>query len=276
LLKARQKFGKYRILKRIAEGGFACVYKALDTVEGVPVALKVPHSHLLDRATLELFRQEVRLTARLDHPSILPIKNAQFIEKQFVIVYPLGQSTLAERMRRRMTMEKTLGFAEQMLEAVSFAHRHRVIHCDLKPENFILFAGDRLRLADFGISKVAMRTLSASGSGTLGYLAPEQALGKPSFRSDVFSLGLILYRMLSGHLPDWPFLWPPRGVDKVKRKLHPDALGFLKRSMELFEDRRYTSATHMLAAFARLKRERRLLPSRSRTRASRARRGRAR
>ena len=85
MLKARQKLGKYRILKRLAEGGFAEVYKALDTVEGIPVALKVPY-HVPDRGSLDLFRKEARLAARLDyHPNILPIKNAQFIDDLFVI-----------------------------------------------------------------------------------------------------------------------------------------------------------------------------------------------
>ena len=260
MLKTRQRFGKYRILRRLAEGGFANVYKALDMVEGVQVAIKVPFPHLLDRSILELFRKEVRLTARLDHPNILPIKNAQFIEDLFVIIYPLGVSTLGERIKRRITVQKILLFTEQMLEAVAYAHKRRIIHCDIKPENFILFPGDRIRLADFGISRVALRTLvSASGSGTVGYLAPEQALGRPSFRSDVFSLGLIIYRMVSGHLPVWPFHWPPHGLARVRSKIRPEAVDWLRRSLQLFEEKRFASASSMLAAYQRLKARRRLM-----------------
>ena len=99
-------------------------------------------------------------------------------------------------------LDLAVKLADQMLEAVAWAHAHRIIHCDVKPDNFILFTDNRIRLADFGIAKVAMKTIRASGSGTVGYVAPEQAVGKPSFRSDVFSLGLILYRMLSGKLPE--------------------------------------------------------------------------
>jgi hypothetical protein len=146
-----------------------------------------------------------------------------------------------------------LELAEQMLEAVAFAHRHHVMHCDVKPENFILFAGNRLRLADFGIARVAMRTLSGSGSGTVGYLAPEQALGKPSFRSDVFSLGLILYRMFSGKLPQWPFNWPPPGFDRVRKGCHPDLIAIMRRAMELDNRKRFADAGQMLSAFRRIK-----------------------
>jgi len=252
-VRVRQRLGKYRIDRRLAEGGFATVYKAYDTIAGIPVALKLPHPGLVTKETLEAFRKEVRLTAGLDHPNILPVKDAGFIDGTFVIAYPLGNETLGDRLGRRMSARTMISFAEQMLEAVAFAHRQRILHGDIKPENFILFPGNHLRLADFGIAKVARRTLEASGSGTVGYLAPEQAMGKPSPRSDVFSLGLILYRMFSGYLPEWPFRWPPRGFDRVRKCLHPDLIAFLRRSLELDHRRRFADAVRMTAAFHRLK-----------------------
>jgi len=198
VLRAKQKLGKYRIERRLAEGGFANVFQAYDTIEGVRVALKVPHPELLTRGVLEDFRNEVRLMAQLDHPHVLPLKDASFIGPHFVVAFPLGERTLADRIQNRVSLPAALDYAGQMLSAVAYAHSRRVMHCDIKPENFLLFPGNRLRLSDFGIAKVARRTIQASGSGTVGYVAPEQAMGKPSFRSDVFSLGLILYRMLSG------------------------------------------------------------------------------
>ena len=253
-LRARQKFGKFRIVKRIAEGGFADVYRAYDTVEGIHVALKIPHPHLIAQRALDDFVKEARISARLDHPNIIHLKNAAFIDDQFVIVYPLGQGTLADRLNSRLSVKQTMDYAEQMLRAVAFAHRKRVIHCDIKPENFILFGGGRLKLSDFGISKLSSRfTLSASGSGTVGYVAPEQAMGKPSLRSDVFSLGLLIYRMLSGKLPSWPFDWPPPGYDRLKRKTHPAFVDFLRKSLEVDARRRYGSAAEMLTAFKRLR-----------------------
>jgi serine/threonine-protein kinase len=270
-LRARQCLGKYRIERRLAEGGFAEVYRAYDRIEGVRVALKVPHRAHVNPEMLEGFRKEVRLASGLDHPNILPIKSAQFIGRLFVVVYPLGESTLAERMERRIGLAQRLDFAHQMLQAVAHAHEHRIIHCDLKPENFLLFRGNRLRLTDFGISRLAARTVLASGSGTVGYVAPEQAMGRASFQSDVFSLGLILIELLGGELPEWPYEWPPPGIEKLRRDLHPDLIALLERATDVRQGRRFRDAVQMLAAFERLRARNRLL-SRARRRRRRSRR----
>lgn len=253
LLRARQMLGKYRIERLLAQGGFGEVYRAVDTIEGRRVALKIPYAHLVDQDLLDDFRREVRLTAQLDHPNILPIKNAAFVDSHFVIASPLGGGTLADRLKRRVSFKVALEFAEQMLEALAFAHRRRIVHCDVKPENFILFPGNRLRLTDFGIARVALHTLSASGSGTLGYIAPEQAMGKPSYRSDVFSLGLILYRMFSGQLPQWPFEKPYPGYQRLRTSLLPELLALIARAVVLEPRDRFENADAMWKAFLRLK-----------------------
>jgi len=252
-LKSRQRLGQYRIERKLAAGGFAVVYKARDTIEGIDVALKIPHAELVNKEMLECFRKEVRLTARLDHPNILPIKTAGQIAGHFVIVMPLGLENLGERIGRRMSRSTVMGFAEQLLEALACAHKQHIAHCDLKPENMVIFPGNRLRLTDFGIARIALRTLAASGSGTVGYIAPEQALGKPSLRSDVFAAGLVIYRMMSGELPEWPFGWPPPGVDRIRKNFHPDMVSFLRRALEVDEKKRYGSAVQMLDAFQKLK-----------------------
>lgn len=252
-LRVRQHLGKYRIERRLGTGGFAHVYEAYDTIEGIHVALKVPHGDLIKPSTLNDFRHEVRLTAPLEHPNILQIKTAGYVDDRFVVVYPLGRHTLEERLRRRLALRNALHYAEQILEAAAFAHEQRLIHCDIKPANCILFPGDRLRLADFGIAKVALKTLRASGAGTVGYMAPEQAMGMPSFRSDVFSIGLILYQMLSGELPEWPYTWPPPGLARLKRKVSAEMLAILRRSLEIDTRKRYANAGAMLAAFRKAK-----------------------
>lgn len=254
MLRARQKIGKYRILGRISSGPLADVYRAYDTIEGINVAIKIPHRTILVQRTLADFLREVRLTSRLDHPNILHIKNADYVDGQFVIVYPLGEGTLGDKMSNRLSFQSVLDYTQQMLEAVAFAHRKRVLHCDIKPENLILFAPHVLKLADFGIAKIATQTVSASGSGTVGYVAPEQALGKPSLRSDVFSLGLIIYQMATNRLPEWPFDWPPPGYEKLRRKAHPDFIAMVRRAMSVNARKRYANAAEMLAAFERVKR----------------------
>ena len=171
VIKARQRLGKYRILAKLGDGGFAAVFKAIDTLEGVPVALKIPHDHLVTEEVLADFRSEVRLAARLKHANILPLKNADFIDGRFVIAYPLGDRTLADRLQSRIALSTVIDYADQMLAAAAYAHEHRVIHCDIKPDNMILFPDGRLMLTDFGIAKIALRTIRASGSGTIGYCA---------------------------------------------------------------------------------------------------------
>lgn len=250
--RARQKLGKYRIIRRLAGGVYAHVYEAADTIEGIRVALKVPHATLVTPRMLEDFRREVRITAPLDHPNVLPIKNADFVGDHFVIASPLGLESLADRLQRRLALARAIDYAGQLLEALAHAHERHVIHCDVKPENLILFPDDRLRLTDFGIARVALRTLAASGSGTVGYVAPEQALGRPRFESDVFSAAIVVYQMVSGVRPEWPFRWPLPGHRRLRRSVPDEFVQFLRKCLDVDHRRRYPDARAMLAAFRRL------------------------
>lgn len=254
MLKARQKLGKYRIEKRLANGPLAAVYRAYDTIHGMRVALKIPHRRIMDEYFLADFRKEVRLSAKLDHPNILPIQNADFVGSYFVISMPLGDETLGDRLTRRIATPKALDFADQILAAVAHAHSKKIIHCDIKPENFILFGPDHLRLTDFGFAKLARGRMEASGSGTVGYVAPEQAMGRPMLQSDVFSVGLVLYRLFAGALPKWPYEWPPAGYRRLQQKLHPDMVALIRRAIEVPPTRRYRDAMQMYSAFQRLRR----------------------
>lgn len=251
----RQRFGKYRIRRRIADGGFARVYEATDTVEGVPVALKVPHRHLQTAELLSRVRREVRLVATLDHPNILPLKNAEEIEGHLVIVTPLGEETLATRLQRRLSTRQAIDYLGQLLDALAHAHARDIIHCDVKPENVILFEDGRLRLADFGIAKIDYQTRTmASGAGSIGFIAPEQALGKPCLASDVFSVSLVAYRMISGQLPTWPYEWPPPGIERLRRSVRPSLIEWIQRGMAVDKRKRFQDAERMRDAFERIRR----------------------
>ena len=253
LLKARQKLGKYRIERRLADGPMAAVYQAVDTIHGVRVALKIPHESAMSDYFLADFKREARLADRLEHRNILPIRDASFIDGRFVIAMPLGERSLADRMHRRVSTRTALELIDQALAAVAHAHAANVIHCDIKPDNFILFPNNQLKLTDFGFSKVAQHTLKASGSGTVGYIAPEQAVGRPRFQSDVFSLGLVIYELLSGYLPEWPYDWPPPRIERIRAKLKPSLVEWLHRAIQVRPEKRFKNAVTMYREFKRLR-----------------------
>jgi len=254
MLRARQKLGKYRIQRRIANGPVAAVYQAFDTIHGIQVALKVPHSVAMNDYFLADFKREARLAPKLEHANILPIRDASFIDGHFVISMPLGECSLGERMRKRLATATALDYIDQALAAVAHAHHCKIIHCDIKPDNFILFPDNQLRLGDFAFSKIAQRTLKhASGSGTVGYMAPEQAVGRPMFQSDVFSLGLLAYELFSGHLHDWPYDWPPEHIQRVRQRLKPSLLDWMGRATQVRPEKRYPDAVAMYREFKRLR-----------------------
>ncbi|MGB5209329.1 MAG: serine/threonine-protein kinase [Gammaproteobacteria bacterium] len=253
MLKARQKLGKYKIEQRLANGPLAAVYRAYDTVQGMRVALKIPHRRFMDEYFLQDFRKEARLSTKLEHPCILPIHNADFIGGYFVISMPLGEETLGDRLTRRISTAKALEFTAQIIAAVAHAHAQNIIHCDIKPENFILFDRDRLRLTDFGFAKLGRGRIDASGSGTVGYVAPEQAMGRPMFQSDVFSTGLVLFRMFAGRLPRWPYDWPPAGAARLRQKLSPSMIRLIRRAIEIDPEERFPDAGRLQTAFNRIR-----------------------
>ena len=253
MLRARQRLGKYRILGRIASGPLADVYRAMDTIQKMKVALKIPKSD--DDTGHEEFLHEVQVATKLKHPNILSVLNASYIDDQFVIAMELGDESLADRIERRISNSRALDLAGRAIASLAHAHANKIIHCDIKPENFILFPDNQLKLADFGFAKFNLRTLKASGSGTIDYIAPEQAMGRPKFQSDVFSLGLVVYRLLSGSLPEWPFEWPLKGHDKLTTRVRPEVVELLQNSIQLDPKRRYADAVQMQAAFARAQRQ---------------------
>ncbi len=253
-LRAGTRLGKYKLGRRIGEGGFSVVYRARDTIEGIDVALKIPHA--LSGEDYDDLLKEIRINVRLDHPNILGIKNATVADGRLVIAYPLADGTLADRLRYRMSGETALDIFEQLLVAVSYAHSHRVIHCDINPNNVLLY-GDTVKLSDFGLARIAMRTrvLNGSGSGTVGYIAPEQAMGRPSYRSDVFSLGLVAYRLFAGDLPAWPFTPPFPNIKRLRRRLSKEMVDFILKSIEVDERKRFTNAVTMAAVYGRMRTE---------------------
>ncbi|MDF1840926.1 MAG: serine/threonine-protein kinase [Rubripirellula sp.] len=252
-LRVGRRLDKYRIQKRLGEGGFATVFAALDMIEGRKVALKIPHGHhVSDEHSLADLQREVRIMAKLDHPCILPLKDARFIDGHFVMAFPLGEETLADRLSRRISRASAMDFIAQMISAVAYAHQKRVLHRDLKPENFILLPGQIIQLSDFGLARLERGSHDVSGSGTIGYMSPEQAMGRPSFRSDVFSLGLVIYRTLAGEVPEYPFDSLP-GFNRLRRGISKEFVALVRKAIDPSPKKRFRDAVAMHNALKKIR-----------------------
>ncbi|MEO6061407.1 MAG: serine/threonine-protein kinase [Thermoflexales bacterium] len=211
-------FGKYEVIRSIGTGGMGEVFVARDPALNRLVAIKAVHAHLAADATFGArFAREARIIAQLDHPNIVPVYDFDGEHSPPYMVMPLiSGNSLRERLaERRQSGQRGLPFDEaaRILSAVAAAldtaHAKGVIHRDIKPGNILLSVDGGTRLADFGIAKIIDESANAqqlslpdSTIGTAAYMSPEQAAGKPvEARSDIYSLGAVLYEMVTGRPP---------------------------------------------------------------------------
>ena len=200
--------GQYRILERLAGGGMGVVYKALDTRLDRTVALKFLQPRLgEDDSAAERFRQEARTIAALEHQNICTIHEiGETEDKQLFLAMPLydGETVQQRIARGPLPIGEAVGIAVQVARALAKAHSRGIIHRDIKPSNVLVTADGVVKLLDFGIAKLVGITLT-SGAGPLGtvaYMSPEQVRGSPvDHRTDLWSLGVVLYEMLTGRRP---------------------------------------------------------------------------
>jgi serine/threonine protein kinase len=197
-----QTVGKYKILSPLGSGGFGTVYLAVDTWIDKRVAIKVPHRQNVDFGDL---LQEPRLLAALNHPNIVAILTAEKHESLFFIVMEYVPGDTLEMMISRdgaLDLPRALDYTCQICNALDHAHQQGVIHRDLRPGNVLVTDGGVLKVADFGTSRFI--EIAAHGTTIIGsppYMAPEQFHGKAVFASDIYSLGITMYQMLTGGLP---------------------------------------------------------------------------
>jgi eukaryotic-like serine/threonine-protein kinase len=211
-----QLIGKYKVHSTIGSGGFGTVYLAEDTWIDKKVALKVPHKQGVDFG--ELLR-EPRLLASLNHPNIVTILTAEKQENVFFIVMEFVPGETLETIIARdgaLDVALALDYTCQICNAVDHAHRHGVLHRDLRPSNVLVADSGMLKVADFGTSRFL--EIAAHGTTVIGsppYMAPEQFKGKAVFASDLYSIGVTMYQMLTGLLPyDTP---SPADIDRLLR-----------------------------------------------------------
>ena len=247
-LKRGTQLGKYRLKKCLGKGGMCEVWQARDNIEGIWVALKIPLKGTNGLRDNDVLLKEVRAVSRLRHPNVLAVKNADIIDGHAVLATDLSTNTLAD-CSIPMAFRRISSIVIDVLEGLAHAHRNRIVHCDISPNNIFLFQDGRSALGDFGISvHLKGRSKTIDDYGTPGYVAPEQAYGYPTCSSDCFSLGLIFYEYTTGVLPRWPFNWPFKGQKRLREKTSLDFVRFMKRALTVDPDLRFANADKMLKA----------------------------
>jgi serine/threonine-protein kinase len=200
--------GRYQVLHRLGAGGMADVYLARDQQLDREVALKLLHRRFAeDPGFVERFRREAQAAASLQHPNVVSVFDRGSFEGTYYIAMEyLPGRTLKQLIRDEapIEVERAIDIAIQVLKAARFAHRRGVIHRDLKPHNVIVDDNDQVKVTDFGIARAGASDMTETGSimGTAQYLSPEQAQGHSvSEPSDLYSIGIVLYEMLTGRVP---------------------------------------------------------------------------
>jgi serine/threonine protein kinase len=204
-----RRLGSYELIRRLGEGGMARVYLARDIRLGREVAIKVLEPHLAERPGFrERFLREARVAASLDHPHIVPLYDFGESDSLLYLVMPyVSGGSLQDMLKRApMPVAEVVSYGSQIADALDYAHQRKVIHRDVKPANMLVHADGRLMLSDFGLAKIldTSRPNVSRGhpdAGTPEYMAPEQIEGHTDERSDVYALGVVLYLLLTGHLP---------------------------------------------------------------------------
>ena len=247
-LRPSSYLGKYRLKKYLGSGGSCEVWQARDTVEDIWVALKIPLIGVNGQRNNEALLREVRSVSKLRHPNVLSIKNADIIQGHAVLATELSTRTLDD-CSRPMSVARITSIMLQVLKGLSYAHEQRIVHCDVTPSNIFLFPDKRAAIGDFGISlKIKGRIKTVDDFGTPGYVAPEQAYGYPTYKSDCFAVGLIIYEYITGILPRWPFEWPYKGYERFRERTGTAFTRFIRRALSIDPKKRFTNAGRMLDA----------------------------
>src|SRR3954465_8904608 len=263
--------GRYRVARKLGTGGMANVYLAEDQELGRSVAIKMlDERHSQDEQFVERFRREAKNAAGLSHPNIVSIYDRGQAEGTYYIAMEyLEGRTLKELLITRgpTPLPVAIDYTRQILAAVGFAHKNGIVHRDIKPHNVVVGPDGRLKVTDFGIARSGASQMTEAGSivGTAQYLSPEQARGAPvDPRSDLYSLGIVLYEMLTGAVPftgDTPveiamkhLSQIPEPPSKLRPEVPHDLDAVVMRALAKDPAQRYGSTEEMDADLARVAR----------------------
>jgi serine/threonine-protein kinase len=204
------KIDEFELKELLARSGMASIFKAVDTTSGQTVAFKIPHPHLeSDVVFFERFRREEKVGQRLEHPSIVKVFAPKEKNHTYMVMELVEGRSLRAMMQeqRQLPVERALELARAVTEALVYMHAQGIVHRDIKPENILLVGDHGIKILDFGIAldESARRLTWAGLSTTLGtpdYMAPEQVGGRRGdARTDVYSVGMLLFEMITGNLP---------------------------------------------------------------------------
>lgn len=264
-----QEIGPYRIVGQIGRGGMATVFKAYHAALDRFVAIKVPVADLQSNPeVLARFKREVRIIAKLDHPSIIPIYDvSEFEGTPFLVMRFIEGRTLREflsQYKKIVSLPTATTIMRAVTSALTFAHQKQVLHRDVKPSNIMLGNDGSVYLMDFGLARiVAEADLTISKDVVLGtpyYISPEQAKGEPlDERTDIYSLGVVLYELLAGRVPftgERPSIvvyhhisTPPPPPSTFNPNISPALEQMILRALAKDRNQRYASAAEMMQAF---------------------------
>ncbi|HEX4207999.1 MAG TPA: protein kinase [Ktedonobacteraceae bacterium] len=205
---AGKSLGHFRVVERIGAGGMAAVFKAYQPTLDRYVAIKVlPAYHARDPVFVKRFEQEARSVAKLAHPNIVQIHDfGEQDDITYIVMEYVDGGTLKDRLKKALPVAEAADYMIQAAEGLDCAHRNGIVHRDVKPANMLLRKDGHLLLSDFGIAKILEGTTNltrvGTGIGTPQYMSPEQGMGQPvDRRSDIYSLGIVFFHCLTGHVP---------------------------------------------------------------------------
>jgi len=267
-LEAGDTLDHYRLDATVARSGMSTLFRATDLRDGKQVAIKVPHAEMEANPVLvERFRREQEIGQELDHPGVVKTFDGEERSRLYMVIEwvegRLLRSILNEFIgqEQKMPIERAVNFALQICDALDTMHKHGVVHRDLKPENIMVDDEDRIKLIDFGIAmkEDARRITFVDMSATLGtpdYISPEQVKGqRGDQRSDIYSLGVMLYEMLTGETPfsgpnplavmNERVLHDPRPARMLRPEIEPELEEILNRALVRDPRFRYATANEM-------------------------------
>lgn len=264
-----QKVGKYSVVARLGRGGMGTVYKAVDQTLGREIAIKCLNPDLTESEVLKRFRAEAVALARLNHPNIATIFELTEHEGQLLMVMEFVRGETFEKVSARlgaMPVDRAVGLCSQVLDALSHAHREGIVHRDLKPANLMLADSGLVKVMDFGLARMAgTEHLTNDGYmvGTPAYMSPEQVLAHEiDGRADLYAMGVVLYRMLTGQLPfkadsgiamaQKQMYDQPTPVRQLRMELPAAAEDIITRALAKRPEDRFQNADQFKAALAML------------------------